>query len=184
MKKLGIAGLLLVVLGYACKKEVHKAPASYIIATIDGVQVEFDSLVTVLVDSSVQLLELSAYKGLPSLDTLVYSGGYQQTLSDFILLRMGYTNGNPVAAGIRTDTAMLRKDLALLYYGQYLNFTNQPNYYVYVDYPFSAVNATITSVSNNIIQGEFQGTIYSETNTSDAVKITNGRFRAHIGTNP
>jgi hypothetical protein len=180
MRKIWFAVLLLVALSDACKKEVHTLPVNYVVATIDGVQVEFDSLVTGLVDSSVQLLEVSAYRGIPKLDTLDYSGSYQQTFSDFILLRIGYTNGHPVSAGARTDTAQLRKDLALLYYGQFLNFTNQPNYDIYLDYPFSGVTATVTSSENNVIQGSFQGTIYAETNTNNSTKITNGRFRVKL----
>ncbi|MBN8855674.1 MAG: hypothetical protein BGO55_23145 [Sphingobacteriales bacterium 50-39] len=180
MKKLWFAGLLLAAIGSACKKDVHTAPASYIEASINGVRVQFDTLVTALVDSSVQLIELSAYKGVPGMDTLIYSGGYQQTLSDFILLRIGYAHGNPVAAGARSDTALLRKDLALLYYGQYLNFTNQPNYDIYLDYPFSQVKATVTSVANNVIQGTFQGTIFAQSNTNNSVVIKDGRFRVKL----
>jgi hypothetical protein len=180
MKKLGFAGLLLMIIGYSCKKDVHTPSTSYIEATINGVHVQFDTLVTALVDSSVQLLELSAYKGVSKLDTLVYSGGYQQTLSDFILLRIGYTYGSPVLAGLRSDTALMRKDLALLYYGQYLNFTNQPNYSIFLDYPFSEVKATVTSVSNAVIEGTFQGTVYGQTNSNNSVVITNGRFRVNL----
>ncbi|HVV02567.1 MAG TPA: DUF5025 domain-containing protein [Puia sp.] len=180
MKKLWFAGLLLVAIGYSCKKDVHTPPANYIEATINGVRVEFDSLVTALVDSNVQLLELSGYKGVPGMDTVFYSGGYQQTFSDFILLRIGYTYGSPVVEGARTDTALLRKDLALLYYGQYLNFTTQPNYYIYLDFPFSEVKATVTSVANNVIQGTFEGTIYGQTNTSTSVVVKDGRFRVQM----
>jgi hypothetical protein len=180
MKKFWFAGLLLIIIGYSCKKEVHSPSGSYIAATINGERVEFDSLVTALVDSSVQLLELSAYKGVPGTDTVFYSGGYQQTLSDFILLRIGYINGSPVNAGARTDTALLRKDLALLYYGQFQNFTNQPNYTVFLDYPFSEVKATVTSVANHVVQGTFQGTIYEQTNSNNKVVITNGSFRVSL----
>jgi len=181
MKKLWFAGLLLAAIGYSsCKKDVQKSPANYIQATINGVRVEFDTLVTALVDSNVQLLELSAYKGVPGMDTLFYSGGYQQTFSDFILLRIGYAYGSPVASGLHYDTALQRKDLALLYYGEYLNFTNQPNYNIYLDFPFSEVKATVTSVANNVIQGTFQGTIYGQTNTSNSVVIKDGRFRVKL----
>ncbi|HVU57909.1 MAG TPA: DUF5025 domain-containing protein [Puia sp.] len=180
MKKLWFAGLLLLAVCYSCKKDVRRPPESYIEATINGVHVEFDTLVTALVDSSVQLIELSAYRGVPGMDTLIYSGGFQQTLSDFILLRIGYAHGSPIAAGARSDTALLRKDLALLYYGQYQNFTNQPNYYIYLDYPFSAVKASVTSVANNVIQGTFEGTIYEESNTNNTVVIKDGRFRVRM----
>lgn len=182
MKKLWFAGLLLITVaaGTSCKKDVQRGPESYIQATINGVHVEFDSLVTALVDSSVQLIELSAYRGVPGMDTLIYSGGYQQTLSDFILLRIGYLHGSPVAAGARSDTAVLRKDLALLYYGQYLNFTNQPNYDIYLDFPFSAVKATVTSAANDVIEGTFEGTIYEESNSSRIASVTNGRFRVKL----
>jgi len=177
MKKLWFAVLLLAAICYSCKKDVRRPPENYIEATINGVRVEFDTLVTALVDSNVQLLELSGYKGVPGMDTLFYSGGYQQTFSDFILLRIGYAYGSPLAEGAHTDTALLRKDLALLYYGQYLNFTSQPNYYIYLDFPFSEVKATVTSVANDVIQGTFQGTIYGQTSTDKSVVIKDGRFR-------
>lgn len=180
MKKLSFAVLLLVTIGSSCKKDAGTPQTNHMEATINGVRVEFDSLVTALVDSSVGLLELSGYKGVSGMDTLFYSGGYQQTLSDFILLRIGYSYGSPVGAGARSDTAVLRKDLALLYYGQYLNFTNQPNYHIYFDFPFSEVKATVTSVANNMIQGTFQGTIYEQTNTSNSVVIKDGRFRVKL----
>lgn len=181
MKKMYSTVLLLAIAAYSCSKDAHgPARTSYIEATVNGVRVEFDSLTTAWIDPSYQLIEMSGYKGVPRTDTLLFSGGYQQTLSDFILLRLGYAYGGAFTTGNFSDTALLRKDVALLYYGKYTNFTNQPNYDIYVDLPFSSVTATVTSVADSVIQGTFQGTTYGETNTSQQVVIKDGKFRVKM----
>ncbi|MDO6432912.1 DUF5025 domain-containing protein [Flavitalea sp. BT771] len=182
MKKLMAFGLLLTAVCYSCKKDASSAPHSsgnYITATIDGVHVSFDSLADAYVDTVTSVVVLSGFVGVPKTDTLMYSGGFQQTLSDYIYLWIGYEYGKPISTGEYHDTAM--HYWVDLNYAKYINTTSRPNYYLYGDVTSrSSAMATVTSVADSVIEGTFQGTVYAHDDPSKMVIIKDGKFKAKM----
>ena len=182
MKKLMAFGLLLTAVCYSCKKDGSSAPhrsGNYITASINGVHVAFDSLADAYVDTVSNVVIVSGFVGVPKIDTPMYSGNYQQTLSDYMYLWIGYEYGKPISTGEYSDTAMhYWMDLN---YATFINITSRPNYSRYGDVPSrSFATATVTSVADSVIEGTFQGTVYSHDDPLKMVIIKDGKFKAKM----
>ncbi|MBS1530165.1 MAG: hypothetical protein JSU01_07655 [Bacteroidetes bacterium] len=170
MKRFLLPAICLLLVFTSCKKKNDVTPVNTLTATVDGINMNFNSNMTARIDGN--------FTGTGNIDLVVEGFATNGSTNNMLGISFITANLNSITAG--TYTAANANNTPPIWAAITYNDNSSASTHNYLTYTTVPFTITITSISKTNIQGTFSGVVADLNNSSNTKTITNGKFNVNI----